>query len=74
MSGDSICDKQNIKNYRPVSLLSICVKIFESLFFNEMFNYFSAIFLINKDLLSNRKQRAVLNGQNSSWTNVHAGV
>ena len=44
MSGDSICDKQNIKNYRPVSLLSICVKIFESLFFNEMFNYFSAIF------------------------------
>ena len=24
--------------------------------------------------LSNRKQRVVLNGQNSSWTNVHAGV
>ena len=26
------------------------------------------------DFLSNRKQRVVLNGQNSSWTNVHAGV
>ena len=24
--------------------------------------------------LSNRKQRVVLNGQNSSWTNVHVGV
>ena len=24
--------------------------------------------------MSNRKQRVVLNGQNSSWTNVHAGV
>ena len=26
------------------------------------------------DFLSNRKQMVVLNGQNSSWTNVHAGV
>ena len=26
------------------------------------------------DFLSNRKQRVVPNGQNSSWTNVHAGV
>ena len=24
--------------------------------------------------MSNRKQRVVLNGQNSFWTNVHAGV
>ena len=29
---------------------------------------------ILSDFLSNRKQRVVLNGQNSSWTNVHAGV
>ena len=35
-------DKQNIKNYRPVSLLPICGKIFERLIFNEMFIYFSA--------------------------------
>ena len=26
------------------------------------------------DFLSNRKQMVVLNGQNSSWANVHAGV
>ena len=134
-------DKQNIKNYRPVSLLPICGKIFERFILNEMFIYFSANKLISKnqsgfrpgdscinqllsvtqkiftffdnglkvrsvflgiskgfdkvwheglifilkqneisgellhilsDFLSNRKQRVVLNGQNSSWTNVHA--
>ena len=132
-------DKQKIKNYRPVSLLPICGKIFERL----VFNYFSVNKLISKshigsqpgnscinqllsitheictsfdsglevrsvsldiskafdkvwheglifklkqndisgellhilsDFLSNRKQRRVLNAQNSSWTNVHAGV
>ena len=34
-------DKQNIKNYRPVSLLPICGKFFERLIFNEMFSFFS---------------------------------
>ena len=29
---------------------------------------------ILSDFLSNRKQRVVLNGQNSSWTNIHAGI
>ena len=32
--------KQNFKNYRPVSLLPICGKIFERLIFNEMFSFF----------------------------------
>ena len=27
-----------------------------------------------KDFLTNRKQRVLLNGQSSSWTNVNAGV
>ena len=35
-------DKQNLKNYRPVSLLPICGKIFERLIFNEMFSFFLA--------------------------------
>ena len=29
---------------------------------------------ILSDFLRNRKQRVTLNGQSSSWTNVHAGV
>ena len=33
-----------------------------------------AILLFLSDFLSNRKQNIVLNRQNSSWTNVHAGV
>ena len=35
---------------------------------------FGELFHILFDFLSNRKQRVVLNGQNSSWANVHAGV
>ena len=33
-------DKQLIENYRPVSLLPICGKVFERLIFNSLFNYF----------------------------------
>ena len=136
-------DKQILKNYRPISLLPVCGKIFEKLIFNEMFKFFiendlispnqsgfkpgdscinqllsiihdiyksfdcgyevRGVFLdISKafdkvwhdgiifkleqngisgklhkllhDFLVNRKQRVVLNGQVSSWSNVEAGV
>ena len=43
-------DKQCLKNYRPISLLPICGKIFEKLIFNEMFKFFIEIELINRDL------------------------
>ena len=33
-------DEQCLKNYRPVSLLLICGKMFEKLIFNEMFKFF----------------------------------
>ena len=33
-------NKQTLKNYRPVSLLPICGKIFKRLTFNEMFIFF----------------------------------
>ena len=32
-------DKQNIKNYRPVSLLPICGNVFERILFNNMFSF-----------------------------------
>ena len=40
-------DKQRLNNYRPISLLTICNKIFERLMFNEMFKFF-----IENDLIS----------------------
>ena len=40
-------DKQVLKNYRPVSLLPICGKVFERLIFNEMFS-----FLLENNLVS----------------------
>ena len=33
-------DKQILENYRPVSLLPICGKIFERLIYNSLFEYF----------------------------------
>ena len=40
-------DKQILKNYRPISLLPVCGKIFEKPIFNKMFKFF-----IEKDLIS----------------------
>ena len=34
------CDKQILKNYRPVSLLPIWGKVFERLIYNSLFEYF----------------------------------
>ena len=42
-------DKQCIKNYRPVSLLPICSKIFERFLFNELYELFN-----ENDLSSNQ--------------------
>ena len=33
-------DKQTLNNYRPLTLLSICNKMFERLLYNEMFGFF----------------------------------
>ena len=43
-------DKQILKNYRPISLLPVCGKIFEKLIFNEMFKFF-----IENDLISSNQ-------------------
>ena len=41
-------DKQIVSNYRPVSLLPICSKIFEKIIFNELFKYFEDNNLLSK--------------------------
>ena len=40
-------NNQSLKIYRPISLLPICSKIFESLIFNEMFAIFTEINMIS---------------------------
>ena len=42
-------DKQLIKNYRPISLLPICGKLFEKILFNKLYNYFTANNFITKN-------------------------
>ena len=41
-------DKQLIKNYRPISLLPICGKMFEKIIFNHLYSYLIANNLITK--------------------------
>ena len=43
-------NKQSLENYRPISLLPICSKIFERLIYNEMFT-----FLTENNLISPNK-------------------
>ena len=40
-------NKQNLENYRAISLLPICSKIFERLIYNEMFTFFTENNLIS---------------------------
>ena len=42
-------DKQLIKNYRPISLLPICGKVFEKIIFNNLCNYLNTNNLITKN-------------------------
>ena len=40
-------NKQSLGNYRPISLLPICGKIFERLLYNEVFDFFITNHLIS---------------------------
>ena len=42
-------NKQPVKNYRPVSLLPICSKVFENTIYNMMFPYFIQSNLISEN-------------------------
>ena len=41
-------DKQQLSNYRPISLLPICSEIFEKIIFNNIYRYLVANDLISK--------------------------
>ena len=42
-------DKQLVKNYRPISLLSICGKLFEKVVANQLYEYLTSHNLITKN-------------------------
>ena len=42
-------DKQNLKNYRPISLLPVAGKIFERILYNNMYEFFRENNLISPD-------------------------
>ena len=42
-------DKQLIKNYRPISLLPICSKLFEKIIFNHLYPYLNGNQLITRN-------------------------
>ena len=42
-------DKQLVKNYRPISLLPICGKLFEKIVFNSLYNYLNSNNLITNN-------------------------
>ena len=64
-------NKQTIENYRPISFLPICWKIFEHLGQNSICG---KMINILEDFIRDRKQRVVSNGQCLSCVDIRAGV
>ena len=62
--------KQAVKNYRPVSLLPICGKIFERLLYNEMLNFFLENDLISPKQSGFRPGDSCINHEISSAFNI----
>ena len=54
-------NKQSLENYRPISLLPICSKIFERLIYNEMFTFFTEKNLISPNQLGFRPADSCVN-------------
>ena len=54
-------DKQSIKNYRPISLLPICAKIFKKIFFDQLYSYFTSNGLITKNQSGFRSGDSAIN-------------
>ena len=42
-------DKKLIKNYRPISLLPVCGRIFEKIIFNKLYHFLNSNDLITKN-------------------------
>ena len=53
--------KQSLENYRPISLLPICSKIFEHLIYNKMFTFFTENNLISQNQSGFRPRDSCVN-------------
>ena len=54
-------DKQCIENYRPVSLLLICSKIFERLLFNKLYKFFNENDILSSNQWGFRSSESCIN-------------
>ena len=67
--------RQCKNNYRPISLLPVFGKLFKKLLYKLECNRIAGKLLhLIQNFLSNRKQRVLLNGKNSEWKDISAGV
>ena len=64
-------DKQCLNNYRPISLLPICSKIFERLIFNEMFEFFIENNLISQHQSGFKPDDSCINQLLSITNEIH---
>ena len=67
-------DKQSLANYRPISLLPICGKIFERLLYNKMFNFFITNHLISTNQSGFKPGDSCINQLLSITHGIHASL
>ena len=64
-------DKRLIKNYRPISLLPICCKIFEKLVFNQLYSFLTSNNLITRNQSGFRPGDSTLNQLQFLTNEIH---
>ena len=64
-------DKQIIKNYRPISLLPICSKLFEKIIFNNIYNFLNSSALLTKNQSGFRPGDSTINQLINLVNDIH---
>ena len=64
-------DKQIIKNYRPISLLPICSKLFEKIIFNNIYNFLNSSALLTKNQSGFRPGDSTINQLFNVVNDIH---
>ena len=64
-------DKCNVNNYRPISVLPICAKIYEKVIYNTLYNYFEANNILNENQSGFRAKDSCVNQLTSITHNIY---